>query len=196
MLLAIHLAIIRSYRRERSILINRRSKINLFDASVSLTQLHTFHEEFVILFSGANIGGWYDIIKLALTDKASSITSSVRSLVSRMCEIGTSLTGSTNNPTLSHDSAKDGGANDTSLSMTLFSATPFVSPLIIVLCGIVILAETNLKLLTKWRWIILCKQDLNISFHKFITNQENYCKYVRQHIKICQLLNRIVKKLK
>ena len=56
---------------------------------------------------------------------ASSMTGIVRSLVSRMVLIGRGLLGSTNKPTLSHDSANESGASCSRTSRTSFrSITP------------------------------------------------------------------------
>lgn len=71
---------------------------------------------------GRNSGGWYEIMKSQLMASASSMTASVRSLVSRMVLMGRDLLGSTSRPTLSHDSARDRGASCSITCRTSFSS--------------------------------------------------------------------------
>lgn len=71
---------------------------------------------------GRNNGGWYEIMRSQLMASASSMTASVRSLVSSMVLIGRDLLGSTSRPTLSHDSARDRGASCSITCRTSFSS--------------------------------------------------------------------------
>lgn len=71
---------------------------------------------------GRNNGGWYEIIRSQFMASASSMTGSVRSLVSRMVLTGRDLLGSISRPTLSQDSARDRGASCSNTCRTSFSS--------------------------------------------------------------------------
>lgn len=77
----------------------------------------SFQRSWVSRLMGANIGGWYDIIRLEFCEIASSRTGGVRSLVRRIFSTLWGAVGSTNKPTLSQLPASVGWASLLSLGI-------------------------------------------------------------------------------
>lgn len=96
-------------------------KITIPDSSARIAN-RCFQSFWTKRLIGRNSGGWYEIMRSQLMASASSMTASVRSLVSSMVLIGRDLLGSTSRPTLSHDSARDRGASCSITCRTSFSS--------------------------------------------------------------------------
>lgn len=91
-------------------------------ASTARTASRCFQSFWTRRLIGRNNGGWYEIMRSQLTATASSMTASVRSLVSRTVLTGRGLLGSTSKPTLSQDSASDSGASCSKTCRTSFNS--------------------------------------------------------------------------